>query len=204
MRGSILPGAVALALHLVAVVVFALLLDGYSHREFPLALLGAQGVPRALAFNLCAFVLPGMLATMAMWRLRSALPEGARWAARVGAQLMVLSGLAFAAQGLLPLDPGDVGAASNAVHALAWTVWWIACTSGAALLAWTAPVRRLRAIAAIAALAVPLLALPPWPGALAAFAPRAAFVAWLLWVALAPRLNRASASGPGSSPTGGR
>ena len=66
MRGSILPGAVALALHLVAVVVFALLLDGYSHREFPLALLGAQGVPRALAFNLCAFVLPGMLATIAI------------------------------------------------------------------------------------------------------------------------------------------
>jgi hypothetical membrane protein len=193
MRGSMLPGALALVLHLAAIVAFGLLLDGYSHREFPLALLGAQGVPRALAFNLCAFVLPGMLAMLAMWRLRSALPTDARWPARIGVQLMMLSAIAFAAQGLLPLDPSDVGSASNAVHALAWTLWWIAGASGAALLAWAAPERSLRMFATVVAAAVPLLALLPWPGALAAFAPRAAFVAWLLWVALAPRLNRASA-----------
>lgn len=191
MRGSILPGALALAFHLGAAIVFALLLDGYSHREFPLALLGAEGVPRALAFNLCAFVLPGMLAVVAMWRLRSALPADARWPARIGTQLMTLAGIAFAAQGLLPLDPDDVGAASNGLHALAWTLWWIAGTSGAALLAWTAPARPVRVLAAVVAVAVPLLALPPWPGPLAAFAPRAAFVAWLLWVALAPRFSRA-------------
>ncbi|MBX3711167.1 MAG: DUF998 domain-containing protein [Lysobacter sp.] len=191
MRRSILPGALALVLHLAAVFVFALLLDGYSHREFPLALLGAEGVPRALAFNLCAFVLPGMLAMVAMWRLRSALPADARWPARIGVQLMTLSGLAFAAQGLLPLDPSDVGAASNAMHALAWTLWWIAGTSGAALLVRAAPVRHLRVLAAVVAVAIPLLVLLPWPGALAAFAPRAAFVAWLLWVAFAPRFSRA-------------
>ena len=191
MRGSDLPGAVAVALHLGAVVVFALLLDGYSHREFPLAMLGAQGVPRALAFNLGAFVVPGALAAIAMWRLRTALPADARWPARIGVQLMTLAGIAFAAQGLLPLDPGDVGAASNGLHALAWTLWWIAGTSGAALLAWAAPARPVRLVAAVVSIAVPLLALPSWPGALAAFAPRAAFVAWLLWVALAPRLSRA-------------
>lgn len=191
MHGSMLPGAVALALHLAVVVVFALLLDGYSHREFPLALLGARNVPRALAFNLCAFVLPGALSAMAMWRLRSALPAAARWPARIGAQLMTLAGIAFAAQGVLPLDPGDVGAQANAAHALSWTVWWIAGTSGAVLLAWAAPTGRLRALAAVVAVAIPALALPPWPGALAAFAPRAAFVAWLLWVALSPRLSRA-------------
>jgi hypothetical membrane protein len=191
MRGSILPGVIALALHLAAVVVFALLLDGYSHREFPLAMLGAQGVPRALAFNLCAFVLPGALAAIAMWRLRSALPADARWSTRIGVQLMTLAGIAFAAQGLLPLDPSDVGAASNGLHALAWTLWWIAGTSGAALLAWAAPARPVRLLAAVMAIAVPLLALPPWPGPLAAFAPRTAFVAWLLWVALAPRFSRA-------------
>ena len=191
MRGSTLPGAVALVLHLGAAILFALLLDGYSHREFPLALLGAQGMPRALAFNFCAFVLPGMSAMVAMWCLRSALPADARWPSRIGTQLMALSGVAFAAQGLLPLDTSDVGAASNTLHALAWTLWWIAGTSGALLLAWAAPVRRLRVSAAVAVVAIPLLALPPWPGALAAFAPRAAFVAWLLWIALAPRFNRA-------------
>ena len=191
MRGSNLLGVVALALHLGAAVVFALLLDGYAHREFPLALLGAQGVPRALAFNLCAFVVPGALAATALWRLRSALPADARWSARIGLQLMTLAGIAFAAQGLLPLDPSDVGAASNALHALAWTLWWIAATSGALLLAWAAPARGLRVISVVVALCVPLLALPPWPGALAAFAPRAAFVAWLLWIAFAPRLSRA-------------
>lgn len=192
MRGSHLIGGVALALHLGAAIVFALLLDGYSHREFPLALLGAEGVPRALAFNLSAFVLPGALAAVAMWRLRSALPADARWPARIGIQLMTLAGLAFAAQGLLPLDPGDVGAVSNALHALAWTLWWIAGASGALLLAWAAPARGLRAISLAVAVCVPLLALPPWPGALAAYAPRAAFVAWLSWVALSARLSRAS------------
>lgn len=191
MRASSLIGALALALHLIAVVVFALLLDGYSHREFPLALLGAKGVPRALGFNVCAFVVPGALAVIAMWRLRSALPADVRWPARIGVQLMTLSGLAFAAQGLLPLDPDDVGAASNGLHALAWTLWWIAGTSGAGLLAWAAPERPVRVLAAVLAVAVPLLALPPWPGALAAFAPRAAFVVWLLWAALVPRFSRA-------------
>lgn len=191
MRGSILPGALALVLHLGAAIVFALLLDGYSHREFPLALLGAERVPRALGFNICAFVVPGALAVIAMWRLRSALPADARWPARIGTQLMTLAGIAFAAQGLLPLDPEDVGAASNGLHALAWTLWWIAGTSGAALLAWAAPARPVRVLAALVAVAVPLLALPPWPGPLAAFAPRAAFVAWLVWVALAPRFSRA-------------
>ncbi len=190
-RGSIVPGALALAMHLAAAIVFAVLLDGYVHREFPLALLGAQGVPRALAFNVCAFVLPGALAFLAMWRLRSSLPSEARWPARIGIQLMTLAGLAFAAQGLLPLDPSDVGAASNALHALAWTLWWIAGASGALLLAWAAPARGLRMASLAMAIAVPLLALPSWPGALAAFAPRAAFVAWLLWIALAPRLSRA-------------
>lgn len=193
MRGSHLIGAIALALHLCAAIVFALLLDGYAHREFPLALLGAEGVPRALAFNLCAFILPGALAAVAMWRLRSSLPAHARWPARIGIQLMSLSGLAFAAQGLLPLDPSDVGAASNALHALAWTLWWIAGASGALLLAWAAPARGVRMASVAMAIAVPLLALPPWPGALAAFAPRAAFVAWLLWIALAPRFGAGQA-----------
>lgn len=186
-----LPGALALACFVAAALVFGMLLEGYSHREFPLAMLGAERVPRALAFNMCAFVLPGVLASFAMWRLRSGLPQDARWQARIGAQLMTLAAIAFGAQGVLPLDPEDVGAASNALHALAWTLWWIAGTSGAALLAWAAPTRRMRLFAAVVAVMVPLLALPPWPGAFAAFAPRAAFVVWLAWVALSPRLSRA-------------
>lgn len=183
-----LPGLLALACFVAASLVFGALLEGYSHREFPLAMLGAEGVPRAFAFNVAAFVVPGTLAAVAMWRLRSGLPVDARWPARIGAQLMILAAIAFAGQGLLSLDPNDVGAASNALHALAWTLWWIAATSGAVLLAWGAPMRRMRVLAVIVAVAVPLLALPPWPGALAAFAPRAAFVAWLVWVALSPHL----------------
>src|SRR3546814_9922281 len=70
-------------------------------------------MPHALAFNALGFVLPGVLAALVAWRLRASLDAGAPWAARIGAWLALLSALAFAAQGLLPLDPRDLEAGSE-------------------------------------------------------------------------------------------
>lgn len=180
-------GLVALMMFVAAAMISGAMLDGYSHREHPLALLGAAGVSGALAFNIFAFVLPGLSVAAVFWTMRSALSATATWRLRIGTQLAVLSALAFAAQGLFPLDPDDPAGQANALHALAWTVWWIAFAAGGALLASGGMSRRFRRAAAMSAAVVLALALPPWPGAMVAFAPRLAFVVWFVWVAVAPR-----------------
>lgn len=180
-------GPVALVMFVAAATICGAMLDGYSHREHPLALLGASGVPGALAFNAFAFVLPGLLVALMFWTIRSALPAAANWRARIGTQLATLSALAFAAQGLLPLDPDNLGSQANALHALAWTMWWIAFAAAGVLLAASGPSRGFRRATVVASIAVIALALPPWPGAMAAFAPRLAFLAWFAWATYAGR-----------------
>ena len=69
------PAAAALAA--CAYAVLAALLEGYSHLLHPVALPGAIGVPRAWAFNLLVFVLPGLLLAVSAWRIRDRLPAAA-------------------------------------------------------------------------------------------------------------------------------
>jgi hypothetical membrane protein len=163
------------------------LLRGFSHLTHPLAWLGADGVPGATLFNLCVFIMPGLLAAVALWPLRSALPLHASWPARIGAQLVVLSALAFAMQGFFPLDLDDLDDPSSTLHATAWTAWWLVFSAGA--LSLSAGLLRLplrsgvAMISALSALAVPTLALlaPLWiPNAIAQ---RGAFLLWFGWVA---------------------
>lgn len=156
---------------------FGAAVDGYAHSAHPVGLLGASGWPRAIAFNACAFVLPGLLLAATGLGLRARLGD-AGWPARIGAMLAVLSALAFAAQGLFPLDPEHLDSGDSRYHATAWTLWWVAFAPGAALLA-TAP--RLRAWHVAAAVAVPACALV-LPALLApALAQRLAFAAWFGW-----------------------
>ena len=180
-------GPVALVLFVAAATICGAMLDGYSHREHPLALLGAVGVPGALPFNASAFVLPGLLVAVVFWTMRSDLSASAGWRARIGTQLATLSALAFAAQGLLPLDPDDLGGQANALHALAWTVWWIAFATAGALLAASGPSRGFRRATVAASIAVLALVWPTWPGAMAAIAPRLAYVIWFAWATYAGR-----------------
>jgi hypothetical protein len=192
-----IAGDVAFLMFIVAAAIFGALPgtgdDGFSQRTHPLAWLGAQGVPRAAMFNFCGFALPGMMAAVALWPLRPALPAGARWSARIGAQLVLLSAIAFAAQGGLPLDLQDMDGSASGLHASAWTMWCLSFSTGALALAWGLRGTRLRpgvvAICAIAGSIVPLLAFvaPLWvPNA---FAQRAAFVLWFGWVAWISRMR---------------
>ncbi|MFD0739535.1 DUF998 domain-containing protein [Lysobacter koreensis] len=165
-------------------------LAGYSHAQYPLAFLGARGFPQALAFNLLGFVVPGALAAAAAMALRARLPGDARWPARIGARLLMLSALAFAAQGLLPLDPDDLDGPRSQWHATAWTLWWIAAGTGAALLGgglWRrSGWRALAGMALASSVLVVVVALAPpglWP---AGIGQRIAFGAWLgLWIVAA-------------------
>src|SRR3546814_8885709 len=95
-------------------------------------------------------------------RLRASLDDGAPWAARIGAWLALLSALAFAAQGLLPLDPRDLESDASRMHATMWTLWWVALLPAAVLLAFGSrargPYRALDAASVALAVVIVLLA----------------------------------------------
>jgi hypothetical protein len=187
--------AVVAALSFAAAVIgFGSVLEGYSQRVHPVGLLGADGVPHALAFNAFGFVVPGLLAAAVAWRLRQAMAESAPWAARIGARLALLAALAFAAQGLLPLDPEDLDGAASQAHATAWTLWWISLLPCALLLAIGLrrdPAGRPLALASLAlALLVACLVALPLDMLPVAIGQRVVLVAWWAWLLLAARETR--------------
>ncbi len=179
----------ALAAFILALLLAKTGLPEYSHRIHPLALRGASGLPGAAWFNLGAFVLPGLLLAWSGRDLRNRL-DGAGWLARIGCALVQLSALAFAAQGLLPLDLETLDAGSSRLHALAWTLWWIAFVPGALLLALRA--RRgagFAVLSLLAAAGVPALALLAPIAGWAGLVQRLAFALWLVWWLLAARVR---------------
>lgn len=209
------PAAWAAAVFALALVVLASGVDGYSHLQHPVAWLGAEPIPNVAGFNLLVFVLPGLLVAWTMLRLRTALPslgEGPdrpvpRWSARLGAQMALLSALAFAMQGVLPLDADDLDGVQSGRHATAWMAWWIAFATGAALLAiglrGVRAGRRLAATSALAAVLVPACALALPQLLPAGLAQRLAFAVWFAWAihagAAAHRpVSRNAASATGS------
>ena len=206
------PASRALLIAVAAAVLFVLALllanaglPEYSHLVHPVALRGAAGLPWAFAFNLLAFVLPGVLLAIAGVSLRNGLIDRG-WPARIGIVLAQLSALAFAAQGLLPLDPTDADSHASRLHVMTWMLWWIAFVPGALLLAVGA--RRGAGFAlgsvAIGAL-VPIIAVLAPIGLWVGVAQRLAFALWFAWWLLAAwRLTCISASGPGWSTTARR
>ena len=193
--------AAALALFAGALLAARIGLPEYAHRLHPVGLRGAIGMPWAFAFNLFAFVLPGVLLLWAGQRLRDALGD-AGWLARIGSVLVQLSALALAAQGVLPPDAGDSDATASRLLALAWMLWWIAFVPGVLLLAVGA--RRgigFSLACLLAGLLVPLLAVFAPVGSWVGLAQRLAFATWFGWWLVA---SRASASAQGSSTTAGR
>ncbi|GAB2505201.1 DUF998 domain-containing protein [Pseudoxanthomonas sangjuensis] len=174
----------AASLFAAAVVAFGAALDGYSQALHPVALLGAAGFPRALAFNALGFMLPGALAAFAAVALRASLPGTAAWPLRIGMQLLLLAALAFAAMGFLPLDTARLDGLTSRLHGSAWMLWCMASALGGLLLGfgwlrqggpatWT-----FAAVAGVLLAAFFLSALVP-PGV----AQRLAFGIWWLWLA---------------------
>jgi hypothetical protein len=157
---------------------------GFAHRTHPLAWLGAVGVPSAVGFNSIGFALAGVLAALALWPLRNALPTDARWSARIGAQLTMLSAFAFAAQGLLPIDLEDLDGTTSGMHGAVWLAWLLMFAVGNALLAWGVRKTRdsnVREIVFLAAQAIPACALLGGLAMPVAIAQRLAFVLWFVW-----------------------
>lgn len=189
-----LSGLCAALLFVLAVLGFGAGLDGYAQVRHPVALLGAHGVPHALAFNLLGFLLPGLLAVVVAEGLRRRLPATAGWAPRVGSQMLLLAGLAFAAMGLLPLDVDDLHGSASQLHASAWMIWVLGFVAGTLLLG----ISRLRqaqgralGLAAVACGVLAALAAFALQGVLSApLAQRLAFACWAIWLAAALPLLR--------------
>lgn len=188
-------GLVAAALLLTAALGWPSLSPGYLHGVHPLSLLGARGMPQAAGFNLLAYIAPGLLAAHLGWRLRRY--WHAQWASRIGGNVLMLSGLAFAAQGVFPLDPADLDGGDSQRHAAAWMLWWMAFVVGAGLLAWGErrcdEARELVRCCGLAAVALALLAVvlpqimsPSW-------AQRVGLGVWLAWLMIVGRVSRNAA-----------
>ncbi|UXB19063.1 DUF998 domain-containing protein [Stenotrophomonas maltophilia] len=189
-----LSGPAAALLFVLAVLGFGAGLDGYAQASHPVALLGAHGVPHALAFNLLGFVLPGLLAVVAAECLRRQLPASAGWVPRVGSQMLLLGGLAFTAMGLMPLDVDDLHGPASQLHASAWMIWVLGFVAGTLLLG-ISQLRQThgRALGGVAIACGVLAALAAFAlqGVLPApLAQRLAFACWAVWLALALPLSR--------------
>ena len=182
-RATSILAWLATAAALAGAIGFGLALEGYSHAVHPLGLLGARGLPHARAFNLVGFVVPGLLLAGAGLGLRARM-DAAGWPLRIGATLAVLSALAFAAQGVFPLDPEHLDSGDSRYHAAAWTLWWVSFVPGAALLASGVRPRWPHVAAAVAGTALALV-LPAVIGG--ALAQPLAFAAWFGWWLLALR-----------------
>lgn len=184
-------GLAALGVFVLAMIGFGATLSGYSHVWHPVAVLGAKGVPHAMAFNMFGFVLTGVLAASAALRLRRHVPHDAGWPLRVGTQLILLSALGFVAMGLLPLDPEDLDNPASSLHATAWMLWWVAFVPGALLIAlglrgrhhWRG-LARASVVSALLVLFVALLAVELMPAGLAQ---RMGYLGWLGWLCVASR-----------------
>lgn len=192
------PAFAAGLLCLASLVGFSSLLPGYVHALMPVGLLGAHGVPRAHAFNLLGFMLPGALMAWSALEVRAALArrpageEAGGWAGRIGANLWLLSAMAFAGQGIWSLDPRDLDGATSQRHASMWTLWWIAFVPGGLLLGaglWRQS--RVAGLWALGGSGVMLLfaALPPWLLA-GPIAQRVALAGWFLAYAMVARTLR--------------
>ena len=184
------PEWIAAALFVLALVIANRGVPEFSHLIHPLALRGSAGLPWAFGFNLLAFVLPGALLVCAGFRLRRGLGD-AGWLARIGIVLAQLSALAFAAQGLFPLDPQDTDSTASRLHALAWMLWWIAFVPGTLLLAVGARRGIAFALAClVAGVLVPLVAVFAPIGLWVGLAQRFAFATWFGWWLAASRGSR--------------
>lgn len=187
-----LTGGVAALLFALSVLGFGLALRDYSQAVHPVTWLGAHGIPHALGFNLIGLVLPGLLAAGVAEGLRRRLPATAGWAARIGCQMLLLAGLAFAAMGLLPLhidDLADMQGPDSQLHVAAWMVWALAFITGTVLLAATRlrdrAARPLAGLALGCGLLAGLAAFGLQGVVPAALAQRLAFACWVIWLALA-------------------
>jgi hypothetical protein len=194
-RVALHAGWLAVAVFVAALAGFGATLPGFSQATQAVDVLGARGVPRAAAWNAIGYTLPGLLVTVFAVALQRPLAmAGVGATGRIGGWLLMFSGLAFAAQGLLPIDPRLLDGADSKAHVAAAMLSLVAWLPSALLLplalrgkaAWHAAVV---AGPLLAAIAIACLGLSPraWEaiGAGPGVVQRLGLAAQFAWPALA-------------------
>jgi len=126
----------------------ALAVLGGNHMDYlaawhPLGHLGAMQARGATLWNVCGFVLPGLLLFAFALALEAAMQrDGAGRGGRIGTGLLMLSALAFAAQGLLPFDLDDPDALASQRHVSALVLALLGVMAGALWIAASLKSRR--------------------------------------------------------------
>ena len=99
-----------------------------------LPVLGSQGMDQAELWRIAGFAIPGLLmvvvAAWLWWRAQDG-------RLRMASVLLVMTGLAHAAQALVPIDLTYLLNPVNQTAALLNTVWWLAGTAACVMLAWS-------------------------------------------------------------------
>lgn len=194
-RISLHAGWLAGVVFLAALLGFGATLPGFSQSTQAVDLLGARGAPHAAVWNVLGYALPGLLvAAFAIALQRPLAIAGIGATGRIGGWLLMFSGLAFAAQGLLPLDPRLLDGADSKAHVAAAMLSLLAWLPSALLLPLALrgrPAWRVAVVAGplLAALAIACLALPPQAWEVAGAGPgvvqRLGLCAQFAWPALA-------------------
>lgn len=170
--------------------------DGYAPALRAVGDLGAMGAPDAMLFNLVGFIVPGVLLLVFAWALEGAMArDGSGRGGRLGTGLLMISALAFAAQGVFAFDLAEPDGAASQLHASALAFALLGLMAGAIFIA--ASLRRApgwRGLSmlgpALAAMLLLFLAQPPqaWLPMLEGrigHAQRLVFGVYFLWFVLA-------------------
>jgi hypothetical membrane protein len=96
---------------------------GHEHAHMPVSFLGMHGAPMAAYWNIAGFVLPGVLvAWFALSLLAPLQRDGAGMPARIGACLLLISGLAFAGNGVFAYDLSEPDGPASKLHVAMLTI----------------------------------------------------------------------------------
>ncbi len=150
----------------VAVLVLAADHSGFVAARHPLGHLGALQASGALLWNLLGFILPGLLLMSFSIALEIVMQrDGVSRIGRIGTGMLMLSALAFAAQGVLPFDLDDPHVRASQLHVSALVLALLGLMAGAFFVAFSLKARRGWRVltGGGAVLAILLLVLLIWP-----------------------------------------
>lgn len=108
----------------------------YEHAHMPVSFLGMRGVRLAACWNIAGFILPGVLvAWFALALLAPLQRDGTGMLARIGVWLLLISGLAFAGNGVFPYDLSEPDGPASKLHVAMLTIALLAFLPAALSLA---------------------------------------------------------------------
>lgn len=129
-------GWVAGAVFAVALAWMGAVVPGYDHAHMPVSFLGMRGVAQAQCWNIAGFIVPGLLVACFALSLQAPLRrDGAGALARIGTWLLLISGLAFAGNGVFAYDLAEPDGMASKLHVAMLTIALLGFLPAALLLA---------------------------------------------------------------------